>query len=72
MQLLKDSGLNVVRLYVAWPGVEPSRGEYNMTYLQVIEITYVSIIYQKTDWSNLAWSMQCKCYTESTALVENS
>ncbi|XP_065910588.1 endoglycoceramidase-like isoform X2 [Dysidea avara] len=37
MQLLQDSGLNVVRLYVAWPGVEPTRGEYNMTYLQVIE-----------------------------------
>lgn len=35
MQFLKDNGFNVVRLYVAWPGVEPVRGQYNMTYLQV-------------------------------------
>ncbi len=32
---LKDSGFSVVRLYVAWPGVEPSKGVYNDTYLDV-------------------------------------
>lgn len=36
MLFLKDNGFNVVRLYVAWPGVEPVRGQYNMSYLQVI------------------------------------
>lgn len=35
MQFLKDNGFNVVRLYVAWPGVEPVRGQYNTSYLQV-------------------------------------
>ena len=32
---LVENGLNVVRLYVAWPGVEPSKGQYNGTYLEV-------------------------------------
>ena len=36
MQFLKDNGFNVVRLYVAWPGLEPTRGQYNTSYLQVL------------------------------------
>lgn len=30
-------GLNVIRLGVMWPGVEPVRGQYNETYLAVID-----------------------------------
>jgi endoglycosylceramidase len=30
---LKKWGMNVIRLHVAWEGVEPARGTYNMTYL---------------------------------------
>ena len=32
---LAESGFTVVRLYVAWPGVEPAEGIYNSTYLDV-------------------------------------
>ena len=34
--LLKDLGLNAVRLGVMWPGVEPERGNYNTSYLDVL------------------------------------
>lgn len=37
MQILKQTGLNVIRLGVMWPGVEPQRGKYNDTYLQVMK-----------------------------------
>jgi len=37
MQLLQSLGLNVVRLGYMWPGVEPTRGNYNETYLKVVE-----------------------------------
>lgn len=37
MQLLQEWGLNVVRLGVMWPGVEPTRNEYNETYLDLVE-----------------------------------
>ena len=30
-----ENGFNVVRLYVAWPGLEPTKGNYNLTYLNV-------------------------------------
>ena len=33
MELLNSLGQNVIRLGVMWPGVEPQRGEYNMTYI---------------------------------------
>jgi endoglycosylceramidase len=36
-QFLVKSGFSVVRLFVAWPGVEPVRGAYNYTYLNVLE-----------------------------------
>lgn len=36
MDFLQDSGFNVVRLYVAWQGVEPTPGVYNYTYLKVL------------------------------------
>lgn len=35
IHFLVENGFNVVRLYVAWPGVEPSKGDYNFTYLEV-------------------------------------
>ena len=35
MDFLVENGFNIVRLYVAWQGVEFSEGQYNMTYLQV-------------------------------------
>ena len=37
MKLLKSLGLNVVRLGFMWPGLEPTRGKYNETYLQVMQ-----------------------------------
>lgn len=36
MKNLKKYGMNVVRLGVMWPGVEPTRGEYNQTYLDTM------------------------------------
>jgi endoglycosylceramidase len=35
IEFLAESGFTVVRLYVAWPGVEPAEGIYNSTYLDV-------------------------------------
>ncbi|TPX37193.1 hypothetical protein SmJEL517_g00817 [Synchytrium microbalum] len=37
IQLLSDLNINVIRLGIQWPGVEPVRGEYNQTYLDVIK-----------------------------------
>jgi len=36
-QTLQLLGLNVIRLGVMWPGLEPVRGEYNITYLDQLE-----------------------------------
>eukprot|EP00927_Polykrikos_kofoidii_P076453 TRINITY_DN7354_c1_g1_i1.p1 TRINITY_DN7354_c1_g1~~TRINITY_DN7354_c1_g1_i1.p1 ORF type:complete len:546 (+),score=79.62 TRINITY_DN7354_c1_g1_i1:48-1640(+) len=33
---MRHAGLNVIRLGVMWPGVEPTRGTYNTTYLQIV------------------------------------
>jgi endoglycosylceramidase len=35
-EMMKSAGLNVIRLNVAWPGVEPVRGLYNDTYLRIM------------------------------------
>lgn len=35
--LLRSWGLNVVRLGVMWPGVEPQRGQVNQTYIEIIQ-----------------------------------
>ena len=35
---LKSWGFNIVRLGVMWPGVEPTQGSYNATYLDEIEV----------------------------------
>jgi aryl-phospho-beta-D-glucosidase BglC (GH1 family) len=35
IDFLVENGLNLVRLYVAWQGVEFGKGRYNMTYLHV-------------------------------------
>ncbi len=36
-QTLQQLGLNVIRLGVMWPGVEPTRGQYNTAYLDQLE-----------------------------------
>lgn len=36
MQFLKSWGMNTIRLGVMWPGVEPTEGKYNQTYLQAM------------------------------------
>lgn len=36
-QILASVGMNVIRLGVMWPGVEPVRGQYNETYLDQID-----------------------------------
>lgn len=35
VDFLVENGFNVVRLYVSWQGVEPTKGQYNQTYLNV-------------------------------------
>eukprot|EP00475_Leptophrys_vorax_P035095 TRINITY_DN5745_c0_g1_i1.p1 TRINITY_DN5745_c0_g1~~TRINITY_DN5745_c0_g1_i1.p1 ORF type:complete len:531 (-),score=105.03 TRINITY_DN5745_c0_g1_i1:143-1735(-) len=35
-QIMFDMGLNVIRLGVMWPGVEPVRNQYNHTYLKLL------------------------------------
>jgi endoglycosylceramidase len=35
MSTLQEFGLNAIRLGMMWPGVEPERGKYNFTYLEV-------------------------------------
>lgn len=37
VQNLHDLGLNIVRLGHSWAGAEPSRGEYNQTFLDVMK-----------------------------------
>ena len=58
MTFLKENGFSVVRLYVAWPGLEPSKGSYNSTYLDVracILIYRIAGIFQgyKLSWKDL-------------------
>jgi endoglycosylceramidase len=36
MQVMRDLGLNAIRLGTMWPGAEPKQGEYNMTYVQAL------------------------------------
>ncbi|KAF3904386.1 hypothetical protein ABW21_db0201740 [Orbilia brochopaga] len=62
IQYLKDLNVNVVRLGVHWAGVEPIRGEYNQTYL---DITYGIIrklqdngIYTLVDQHQDVWAAQ--------------
>jgi hypothetical protein len=35
--LLRSLGVNIIRLGVMWPGVEPERGVYNLTYLAAMK-----------------------------------
>jgi len=37
IQQLHDWGFNSVRLGVMWPGVEPEQGQYNTTYIEVMQ-----------------------------------
>ncbi|KAJ9470226.1 Endoglycoceramidase [Diplonema papillatum] len=36
-RMMRESGLNFIRLGVMWPGVEPEEGQYNQTYLSAIK-----------------------------------
>ncbi|EDQ92800.1 uncharacterized protein MONBRDRAFT_1029, partial [Monosiga brevicollis MX1] len=36
-QILQQYGMTAIRLGVMWPGVEPVRGQYNMTYLALMQ-----------------------------------
>ncbi|KAK3237149.1 hypothetical protein CYMTET_52756 [Cymbomonas tetramitiformis] len=36
-KIMKELGLNVLRLGTMWPGIEPVRGQYNETYLSVLK-----------------------------------
>lgn len=36
MQTLQELGLNGIRLGAMWPGAEPERGQYNMTYIDAL------------------------------------
>jgi endoglycosylceramidase len=53
IQLLQELGVNVIRLGVMWPGVEPERGAYNSTYIQIMkqimEQSYEYQIYSLVD-----------------------
>jgi len=42
-KILKSLGMNIVRLGVMWPGVEPTRGSYNETYLSEIDAIIASL-----------------------------
>jgi len=37
MKNLRDWGFNCIRLYLAWTGFEPQRGQYNFTYLDQLK-----------------------------------
>lgn len=39
MQLFESLGINGIRLGVMWPGVEPQKGQFNETYLQIMKNT---------------------------------
>ena len=42
-QLLASMGYNTIRLGVLWAGLEPTKGEYNMTYVEkVVEIVDIA------------------------------
>lgn len=45
IDILASHGVTVIRLGVMWPGVEPVRGEYNQTYLDIVK----SIIQSSSD-----------------------
>ena len=40
IDFLVENGFTIVRLYVAWQGVEYSKGHYNSTYLKVHGCVY--------------------------------
>ena len=35
-EYMRQAGLNIIRLGVMWAGAEPSRGNYNTTYLRLV------------------------------------
>ncbi|KAJ3092327.1 hypothetical protein HK102_008477 [Quaeritorhiza haematococci] len=37
INLLSDLNINVIRLGIMWPGVEPERGQYNETYIKIMK-----------------------------------
>jgi endoglycosylceramidase len=55
-------GFNIVRLGVMWPGVEPSKGQYNATYLDQLEIIVKNLadsgVYVILDFHQDLWHRQ--------------
>ena len=39
MKLFQSLGINGIRLGVMWPGVEPKKGQFNESYLQLMRNT---------------------------------
>ena len=67
--MLVEYGFTVVRLYVAWPGVEPSKGNYNTTYLdalyKIVDQLGTSGIYTILDCHQDLWSPKfCGMYND--------
>eukprot|EP01084_Bolivina_argentea_P286859 492156_1 len=52
MELLNSLGQNAIRLGVMWPGVEPSKNDYNMTYINNA-VTLITTAYNKYNISTL-------------------
>ncbi|KAF9091194.1 hypothetical protein BGX23_005399 [Mortierella sp. AD031] len=62
IQVMKDLNINVIRLGVHWAGVEPTRGQYNQTYLDVtngiIKKLQDNGIYTLVDQHQDVWAAQ--------------
>ncbi|KAF3908085.1 hypothetical protein ABW21_db0205750 [Orbilia brochopaga] len=62
IQLLKDLNVNLVRLGVHWAGVEPERGSYNQTYLDITHGIITKLqdngIYTLVDQHQDVWGAQ--------------
>lgn len=50
VDFLVENGFNIVRLYVAWQGVEFSKGQYNLTYLKVRKCGLDRIFFSHTSF----------------------
>ena len=51
VDFLVENGFSIVRLYVAWQGVEPAKGEYNSTYLEVRHLPLTTV----STYSGVSW-----------------
>ena len=74
--MLVEHGFTVVRLYVAWPGVEPTKGKINGTYLDTLYKIVVELgkagIYTILDCHQDLWSPKfCGMSTVINYFVES-